>query len=228
MKKDELKQHDGKEGRPAYFAYKGKIYDITGSRLWKNGTHVNRHHAGEDLSDFMTMAPHGDEVLEKCKEVADFVDEPETDVQVDRKEMLREWYRKFHPHPVTLHYPMGLFWFAAVMQLLFLVFQVPSFEHAAFYAFIGGTLTTFPAAFSGLFSWWINYQMTLTRIFRLKIVFTIVMVVLGVAGTILRFMYPEISYHADPLSLAYHAMVFLTVPALTIVAYNGGKITWPS
>ena len=31
MKLEELKQYDGKEGRPAYIVYKGDIYDVTGS-----------------------------------------------------------------------------------------------------------------------------------------------------------------------------------------------------
>lgn len=36
---DQLAAFDGKEGRPAYIAYKGIIYDITNSRLWKSGRH---------------------------------------------------------------------------------------------------------------------------------------------------------------------------------------------
>ena len=228
MKRGDLKNYDGKDGRPVYFAYKGKVYDITGSRLWKNGTHVNRHHAGGDLTDFMSMAPHAEEVLQKCEVVGTIDGEVATDIGIDRMDVYRDWYRRFHPHPVTLHYPMGLYYFAAFMQLLYLIFRIPSFEQAAFYAFVGGTLTTVPAALSGLFSWWVNYQMTLTHIFRMKITFTIVMLVFGISGSILRFLYPQISTGTSPLSLTYSALVFLNVPALTIVAFNGGKITWPS
>ncbi len=228
MKREDLKQFDGKAGHPAYFAYKGKVYDISGSKLWKNGTHLNRHHAGEDLTDFLSMAPHAEEVLQQCEVVGTLDDEIAEDISIDRMEVLRDWYRRFHPHPVTLHYPMGLFYFAAFMQLLYLVFRVSSFEHSAFYAFVGGTLTTIPAGLSGMFSWWVNYQMTLTRIFRTKIIFTLVMLVFGISGCILRFLYPEISSGTSPLSLGYNALLFLNVPVLTIVAFNGGKITWPS
>ena len=42
---------DGKEGHPAYFAYEGKIYDVTQSKLWKQGVHMGRHNAGTDLTD---------------------------------------------------------------------------------------------------------------------------------------------------------------------------------
>src|SRR5512141_1236712 len=50
---DALCQFDGKDGRPAYVAYQGAIYDVTNSKLWKNGSHVTKHSAGGDLSDLM-------------------------------------------------------------------------------------------------------------------------------------------------------------------------------
>jgi len=57
----ELEQYDGKEGRKAYFAYKGMIYDATASPLWKNGTHMGRHQAGFDLTAALGQAPHGED-----------------------------------------------------------------------------------------------------------------------------------------------------------------------
>ncbi|GAB4366139.1 MAG: hypothetical protein Kow00128_09290 [Deltaproteobacteria bacterium] len=61
MTAEELSRFDGKEGRPAYFAFRGRIYDATGSRLWKAGSHVGRHPAGFDLTDALKQAPHGEE-----------------------------------------------------------------------------------------------------------------------------------------------------------------------
>lgn len=58
---DDLTAYDGKEGRPAYFAFEGKIYDATQSRLWKQGVHMGRHNAGEDLTEALKLAPHGPE-----------------------------------------------------------------------------------------------------------------------------------------------------------------------
>jgi len=58
---DELSQFDGKEGRPAYFAYQGRIYDATGRKLWKGGNHVGKHLAGFDLTDALKLAPHGED-----------------------------------------------------------------------------------------------------------------------------------------------------------------------
>jgi predicted heme/steroid binding protein len=56
-----LSRFDGKEGRPAYIAYKGTIYDVTKSRLWKNGSHIMKHAAGSDLTETLASAPHGEE-----------------------------------------------------------------------------------------------------------------------------------------------------------------------
>ncbi len=58
---DGLCQFDGKDGRPAYIAYKGTIYDVTKSRLWKSGMHVMKHAAGSDLTDMLKNAPHGED-----------------------------------------------------------------------------------------------------------------------------------------------------------------------
>ncbi len=58
---DGLCQFDGKDGRPAYIAYKGIIYDVSKSRLWKNGMHVMKHAAGNDLTDMLKNAPHGED-----------------------------------------------------------------------------------------------------------------------------------------------------------------------
>lgn len=62
---EELAQYDGKNGNLAYVAYKGKVYDVTGSFLWKNGIHQVLHSAGVDLTDALEQAPHGDDALEK-------------------------------------------------------------------------------------------------------------------------------------------------------------------
>lgn len=60
---EELHSFDGKEGRPAYIAYKGKIYDVSRSKLWKEGSHLKKHLAGHDLTDAIKTAPHSEDKL---------------------------------------------------------------------------------------------------------------------------------------------------------------------
>ncbi|GFO58451.1 hypothetical protein GMST_07760 [Geomonas silvestris] len=74
---EQLASYDGKEGRPAYFAYHGKIYDATASRLWKQGAHMGRHNAGMDLTQALDLAPHGEDKVLGLPEVGTLVAEGE-------------------------------------------------------------------------------------------------------------------------------------------------------
>ncbi len=66
---DQLRQFDGKDGRPAYVAVDGIIYDMTNSAAWKNGAH-NGFQAGADLTqEIKEVSPHGVGKLENVVEV---------------------------------------------------------------------------------------------------------------------------------------------------------------
>jgi predicted heme/steroid binding protein len=99
---DGLCQFDGKDGRPAYIAYQGTIYDVTKSRLWKNGAHVTKHAAGNDLTDVLKNAPHGEDKITAMPRVGKLLASSEKAEQ------------PFH---------MKLFYFFAYMNL-FLVFII--------------------------------------------------------------------------------------------------------
>ena len=60
---EELSRFDGRDGRPAYFAYKGKVYDVSLSKFWKDGSHTKKHPAGNDLTEMIKTAPHGEEKI---------------------------------------------------------------------------------------------------------------------------------------------------------------------
>jgi len=64
---DELSEYNGKGGKPAYIAYKGKVYDVSASSFWLEGDHLGMHQAGKDLTDELELAPHGNENLERAK-----------------------------------------------------------------------------------------------------------------------------------------------------------------
>jgi len=57
---EDLAGFDGKEGRAAYVAVDGVVYDLTGSRSWPDGAHTRCNlgaMAGKDLSEEMKKAP---------------------------------------------------------------------------------------------------------------------------------------------------------------------------
>jgi len=74
---DQLSQFDGKEGRPAYIAYKGIIYDVSASRLWKDGGHFKKHSAGADMSDVLKTAPHKEDKILGMPVIGKLVEEAE-------------------------------------------------------------------------------------------------------------------------------------------------------
>ncbi len=69
----ELEENNGKNGKPAYIAYKGKVYDVSESSFWVDGDHLGMHNAGKDLTEELEMAPHREETFQKVKLVGELV-----------------------------------------------------------------------------------------------------------------------------------------------------------
>lgn len=57
----ELAEYAGRDGGESFFAFEGKVYDVTDSPMWIDGDHEGEHAAGEDLTAAMADAPHGTE-----------------------------------------------------------------------------------------------------------------------------------------------------------------------
>jgi len=69
----ELEENNGKNGKPAYIAYKGKVYDVSQSSFWLDGDHLGMHEAGKDLTEELEMAPHREENFQRVKLVGELV-----------------------------------------------------------------------------------------------------------------------------------------------------------
>jgi predicted heme/steroid binding protein len=66
--KKQLALRNGQDRDEIWCAYQGLIYDVTKSRMWKNGKHYE-HWAGQDLTDELKDAPHNENVFDKFKVV---------------------------------------------------------------------------------------------------------------------------------------------------------------
>ncbi|EIM77889.1 cytochrome b5 [Nitritalea halalkaliphila LW7] len=62
--KSQLALRNGQDRPEIWVAYAGKIYDVSSSRLWKNGKHYE-HWAGQDLTEELAQAPHTEQVFLK-------------------------------------------------------------------------------------------------------------------------------------------------------------------
>ena len=62
--KRQLSLRNGSDKPEIWVAFRGHVYDVSASRLWRNGKHYE-HWAGQDLTHELADAPHTEAVFEK-------------------------------------------------------------------------------------------------------------------------------------------------------------------
>lgn len=62
--KSQLAHRNGQDKEEIWCAYKGLIYELNRSKLWRDGKHYE-HMAGQDLTAEMGDAPHLENVFDK-------------------------------------------------------------------------------------------------------------------------------------------------------------------
>lgn len=67
-----LAVRNGLDRPETWIAYKGIVYNVTGSRFWRQGKHYE-HWAGQDLTPEMIDAPHFEEVFDELEVVGRLV-----------------------------------------------------------------------------------------------------------------------------------------------------------
>jgi predicted heme/steroid binding protein len=70
--KQQLSLRNGQDKPEIWIAYKGMVYDVSLSRLWRNGTHYE-HWAGQDLTDELADAPHNEHVFDKFETIGQLI-----------------------------------------------------------------------------------------------------------------------------------------------------------
>lgn len=70
--KQQLSLRNGQDKPEIWVAFKGKIYDVGASRLWRNGKHYE-HWAGQDLTPEMEDAPHTALVFDKFEPIGELI-----------------------------------------------------------------------------------------------------------------------------------------------------------
>jgi len=64
----QLALRNGQDKPEIWVALKGLIYDVSASRMWRNGKHYE-HWAGQDLTAELADAPHTETVFDKFEVV---------------------------------------------------------------------------------------------------------------------------------------------------------------
>jgi predicted heme/steroid binding protein len=70
--KFQLALRNGQDMNEIWIAFEGNIYDVSESRMWRNGKHYE-HWAGQDLTEELINAPHKDWVFGKFEIVGKLI-----------------------------------------------------------------------------------------------------------------------------------------------------------
>jgi predicted heme/steroid binding protein/uncharacterized membrane protein len=232
INRETLLKHDGKEGRPAYVAVEGKIYEVTGNRLWKNGMHMNRHQAGTDLTEAIAASPHGKDILIKIQEKGTLAKE-----KADRPPFLPEWLMQFmeaypffkrHPHPMVVHFPMSVFIIAPLfLAWYYLISPLQGLLDAIFYLYILGTLSLPVAIGTGLLAWLVNYSGKANPLIIRKTIFSFLLLIADLIIMAALIVKPAILQNPAGPDLIVPVLIFFCLPVVSLIGEHGGKLVFP-
>lgn len=230
--RENLSKHDGKEGHKAFIAVEGKVYDVTGNRLWKNGMHMNRHQAGSDLTEAITASPHGHDILAKIQAIGTLTKEED-----EKPPVIPEWLNRFmeiypffkrHPHPMVVHFPMAFFITAPLfLAWYYLINPAQGLLYAIFYLYIMGTLSLPAAIVTGLLAWLVNYSGKTNPLIIRKTVFSFVLLIFDLIVLVAIIFKPLILQNPSGPEWIVPVLIFLGLPLASVIGEHGGKLVFP-
>ena len=228
----ELEKYDGKEGRPIYIAYQGKVYDVSNSKLWKSGLHMKRHHAGGDLTIDIQGAPHAPDVLERYPQIGTLKEEAADVAELEIPRSLAWLLEKYpflrrHPHPMTVHFPIVFTFSTSIFNILYLITGIKSLEITALHSLAAGILFTAVGIATGIYTWWLNYMAQPMRAVKIKIPLTLTLLVTLVIIFIWRISDPNVLDSIQGVNILYLLLVLALIPMITVIGWFGASMTFP-
>lgn len=215
----ELAQFNGKDGKPVHFAFRGKVYDGTNSRMWKTGKHGAGHLAGTDLTEVFAKAPHSEEVFSRLPIVGSMVKKETAGLR------LLKAIDRLRPHATLVHLSIAYSAAAPFFFLGWILSDKAVFSEITFYLTLLA-LFTVPLSFtSGIISWIVNYETKATRTFNLKFAIGIVLFLTIIVTFLLRLVGSNIVL-SKPGSYYYLALLVIQFALSFLADLYGKKIVY--
>ncbi|MBI5569186.1 MAG: cytochrome b5 [Desulfomonile tiedjei] len=213
-------------------AVNGNVYDVSSSKRWAGGKHMNRHDAGSDLTDAINAAPHGPEVLERFEVVGTYEEKP-VEPTVGIKGKVEAWldtnpFFRRHPHPAVVHFPVALLPAALCFAVAARVTGSARTEWAAFCCLIAVLLVLPAAIATGYFTWWMNYAKAESPTIRAKRRLAWVLLVAVSLEVLLRGVFVRDALRLeDPYVIVYLVGLIVLAALGSVIGYLGGTLTFP-
>ena len=229
---EDLAGFNGKDGKPIYVAHKGKVYDLSESKLWKGGLHMRRHQSGTDLSTDIQAAPHEADLLERYPQVGVLVEEPADESAKKMPKFVtylleaNPFFRR-HPHPMTVHFPIVFMLSNPVFNVLYLITGVKSFETTALHCLVGGILFSVVAIMTGFLTWWYNYMGKLMKPIAIKIPLSLIMFIIALVLLVWRLVDPGVMSDLQGGNRLYLILSLSLLPIISILGWFGASMTFP-
>jgi predicted heme/steroid binding protein/uncharacterized membrane protein len=228
----DLLRENGENGSRTLVAVDGKVYDVSSSKKWLKGKHMNRHKAGMDLSSDIRSAPHEPDVLQRFEQVGTL-----EEVSIAPMKGLRGMIERFlnaypffrrHPHPAAVHFPLGLLLCVPLLQIAALIAKSPCTEWAACCC-LGLGFVFMPAVIAtGYFTWWINYEAKTSPTIRKKQRFAWIALALVVLTLVERmYLVRDPLRLIDPSVILYILISCGLAGVIGAVGFLGGTLTFP-
>ena len=141
---DDLKQFDGLNGRPLYIVFKGKVYDLTSSKLWPQGKHMGMHSRSDNLTEAIKKAPHSEDNIYRYPlvgEVGEAVFQAPAPPILEKKPVTPQVQLPISPKPAGMERRQFLKLAAAAGGAITVAAVLASFKAATFVPKSTATLT---------------------------------------------------------------------------------------